>query len=103
MFPQIEEILKYDFETPQMEAIKRLLGNLKSFKYLLTDTMKKDITTVLRLAIELKEDLQNTKEDLRLSKVVLNDTKTALQISDNRLVKYEDLFENCGGKLKSNF
>ena len=67
------KLLEKDWANEEKILIQRLLDNLNSYKSFITKSLKQDITSVLKLASNIKDDYDTLKQKVNLiQSIILN-------------------------------
>lgn len=77
-----QKLLERDWTKEDRELIRKLIDNLVSYKHFLTKTIKQDITSVLELAIHIKDNYEGLKDKLNIIESCVHEE---MKTSDEKL------------------
>jgi hypothetical protein len=76
MLDEIDKLLKMEWECDQKMIIQKMIDNMKTYKYFLTNAIKGDIQSIFVLAINIKSELDELKTELQEIKKELVEIKS---------------------------
>lgn len=71
-----EEILTHSWKDEEKMIIEKMIYNMNSYKYLISNSMKKDIISLLDLAINVKTELELFRDKVKIIEIELHTTLT---------------------------